>query len=79
MSNGFPRGTIVRVPSDGDSLGVVLRYESNMFNVPLAIVRVRYDYGDMTRDSELCFYDHELIATDRVTLPPKKQPTTTNN
>jgi len=78
MSNEFSRGTIVRIPSES-SLGVVLRYESNMFNVPLAIVRVRYDYGDMTRDSELSFYDHELIATDRVTLPPKKQPTTTNN
>lgn len=79
MSNGFPRGTIVRIPSECDSLGVVLRYELNMFNVPLVIVRVRYDYGDMTRDSELSFYDHELIATDRVTLPPKQQPTTTTN
>ena len=79
MSNKFSRGTIVRIPSECDSLGVVLRYELNMFNVPLVIVRVRYEYDDWSRDSELSFYDHELIATDRVTLPPKQQPTTTNN
>ncbi len=78
MPNKFSRGTIVRIPSES-SLGVVLRYELNMFNVPLVIVRVRYEYDDWSRDSELSFYDHELIATDRVTLPPKQQPTTTNN